>query len=440
VQKSDEEFVLPTSMQPNASADPKETKETKETKEQNNASEDAFDLGVAYAGCGSVFGGKGNECANCRESEPINVIVDITTTLTTLGLSRNQVKLVVVCEDERGLFARLEDLIGQGIRLVLPSIVGPMFEQSDIELKKDDKWADMPENQDVKQLQKWLKLHGYYDGTIDGKFGPMTEESVALFQSIAGIAETSNPSNTLELTNVGVFDRATKRALVAPRHDHKKDVNVEDAMTYESGTEVKYVVGWAPGYLSRAHVLSEVERAIQLWSTATGVRFSRLDRRMPNMTGVVVVEWMDNSKEDMDALLRFDGPGGTLANATKDFIHLDAAELWCTPHTPSKPNAFNIFRYVRCLLFFVSFFISHTLFVPFVARLFVTFFPNSVVLHEMGHVLGLGHSKNPEDVMSPWYNASLKALTQNDIDRAKMNCKTPFNLGGGGKSEEKKTT
>jgi predicted Zn-dependent protease len=58
----------------------------------------------------------------------------------------------------------------------------------------------------------------------------------------------------------------------------------------------------------------------------------------------------------------------------------------------------------------------------------------------MGHVLGLGHSKNPEDVMSPWYNASLKALTQNDIDRAKMNCKTPFNLGGGGKSEEKKTT
>ena len=80
--------------------------------------------------------------------------------------------------------------------------------------------------------------------------------------------------------------------------------------------------------------------------------------------------------------------------------------------------------------FFLFFFLTLCLFLLW----------HSVVLHEMGHVLGLGHSKNSEDVMSPWYNASLKALTQNDIDRAKMNCKTPFNLGGGGKSEEKNTT
>ena len=393
-----EDFSLPISMQPHDASSPTESKDGSSVDQE---------LGVSYAGCGSVFGGKGNECANCRESEPINIIVDITSTLKILGLSRNQVKLVVVCEDEVGTFAMLTDLIANGIKLVEPLIVGPMFEQSENELKKDDKWAEMPEIQDVKQLQKWLQLHGYYSGTIDGLFGPMTEASVALFQKIAGIAEDGIPANA------GVVDSATKRALVAPRNDHSKDVNVVDATTYESGTVVHYVVGWSPGYLDRHNVLTEVEKAINVWSAATGVQFTRVDRRK-DMTGVVMVEWMDNSKEDVDALLRFDGPGGTLASATKHFIHLDASELWCTPHTPSKPNAFNIF---------------------------------SVVLHEMGHVLGLGHSSEADEVMSGWYNASHVVLTQKDMDRARLVCNTPFDLSSSEKvgekevgASEKKTT
>ena len=98
--------------------------------------------------------------------------------------------------------------------------------------------------------------------------------------------------------------------------------------------------------------------------------------------------WVDNSGS-ADNLLRFDGPGGTLAQAGKNFIHLDAAKLWGVRGAPTKPGAFMIF---------------------------------SVVLHEMGHVMGLAHSKSADDVMSPYYRPELVALTENDASRAKAVC------------------
>ena len=42
----------------------------------------------------------------------------------------------------------------------------------------------------------------------------------------------------------------------------------------------------------------------------------------------------------------------------------------------------------------------------------------AVALHEVGHVLGLGHSEDPKDVMSPYYVASQTKLTENDVSRA----------------------
>ena len=36
-------------------------------------------------------------------------------------------------------------------------------------------------------------------------------------------------------------------------------------------------------------------------------------------------------------------------------------------------------------------------------------------MHEIGHVLGLGHSERPDDIMSPYYSKSRTTLSPNDI-------------------------
>jgi predicted Zn-dependent protease len=46
-----------------------------------------------------------------------------------------------------------------------------------------------------------------------------------------------------------------------------------------------------------------------------------------------------------------------------------------------------------------------------------TFFILPVCLHEIGHILGLTHSKALDDVMAPFYVKEKLSLTEGDISR-----------------------
>merc|ERR1712224_339274 len=98
----------------------------------------------------------------------------------------------------------------------------------------------------------------------------------------------------------------------------------------------------------------------------------------------------DNSSDAHDEGMEdaFGTAGGTLAHAEEDRILFDSAEKWLLPNSRRKPKGLQF-----CLL--------------------------PVVLHEMGHVLGLEHSRFPTDVMSPYYVANQDHLTKNDKNVSK---------------------
>ena len=353
--------------------------------------------------------------------------------MMAVAVTRDTMQIDVICEDENGTCTILPDTISS------PIVAGATFEENpNKQLRMNENWKTDDMTCDVVNVQKYLKRHGYYSGTVDGLFGPMTEQAVVVFQKVAGLVED------------GIVGEITKRAIVRPRFDHEQDVIkekgeggieggvdggvdggadggvdggvdgvattegvgegdgksdgksdketktsssiVQQKGSYVAGDTITLIVGSSPGYLERSDVLIEVKRAAALWQNATGITFDTLtieeappiDSETYLAMKTVQVAWRN---ADVTSDTRFDGPGGTLARASDSFVYLDSAELWCVSNTPSKVNAFSIY---------------------------------TVVLHELGHVLGLTHSKNSMDVMAPFYNSDQTiTLTSNDIQRVK---------------------
>merc|ERR1712130_583317 len=161
---------------------------------------------------------------------------------------------------------------------------------------------------------------------------------------LAAAVQEFQKDNALKTDSV--FGPKTRAALMAPRLDDKGDDYEDSPCPYApDGPAVKYYVGRSPGYMPRKEVVEEITSALKQWSDSSGVN-----------------EFL------------FDGKGGELARAgmneeTKiSFIQFDMAEKWYVQSQKSKkePGDYGLLP---------------------------------VVLHESGHVLGLGHSKNPNFVM-----------------------------------------
>ena len=102
-----------------------------------------------------------------------------------------------------------------------------------------------------------------------------------------------------------------------------------------------------------------------------------------------------------DDPLRFDGSGGVLGRGGDGFVEFDIAERWTIGLDNDKDKLSDLFDPSTWYRGQPTISLYYT------------------ALHELGHALGLVHSIDANDVMSPWYNPKQLKLSKNDIDNLK---------------------
>lgn len=225
----------------------------------------------------------------------------------------------------------------------------------------------------------YLSAFGYLEKELD-KWNDITLDDIlyalGLFQSRFGLHKTKN------------LDVQTVRAMEAPRcgcpdvirdrHQCAKALKASAKRNLprwkKTGLTYK-IVTWVPG-ISKPDFESAVQAAFDAWTV-----HGNMDVR-PVETGdsdIVVTG-------GRGAQSNFDGAGGTLAwaflpagNDAKLTMKLDLDEVWAlsTDHRRG-------------------------------------FLIQNVLRHEIGHLFGLGHSRQPGALMAPYYNAAVADPISND--------------------------
>ncbi|CAK9064401.1 unnamed protein product [Durusdinium trenchii] len=238
-----------------------------------------------------------------------------------------------------------------------PVIVGPWFEDDSI-LRRPASGVE------VLQLQKALLKLGYLpEMCCTGVFDSITEECVKDFQRFSGLSQD------------GVVGPATKAAFTARRFDTMPDLRSPGSHPY-IGMTVNYAVRGLPGYLERhrSECLAEIDEAMKQWADAAGLKYKRTSEIHARL-------------HISFAPLKDDGPGGRLAEASTWSVVLDSTERWLLKsQKPEGPrNSFYLYP---------------------------------VVLHEIGHCLGVQHSSNRADVMWPYYREDQVDAKLSEADKA----------------------
>ena len=340
-----------------------------------------------YAGSAGIFGGKGPKCTNCLQTKPVNVFVDITAALNRLRLTRHEVTVVTFIKDAAKPGACLKRLVASD-PIPLPRITGPLFDCKHSSMRETNDNTDNAHlNAETTAAQRYVNAVGYA-ANVDGWFGPKTKGSVEKFQKFNGLSAD------------GVVGPVTKSLMMRTRVDFRRDSSTDEALKWPYGnrkfdssvTELVVNVGVVPGYLSRHATLKTIRSTFKQWEDAIGgaLKITVLDgvgkvKVSGKHQHAISVLWSTVAvTEDVDVV--FGLAGGCLAHADDDQIVMDSAERWLLPSSKPNPHALQFSL------------------VP-------------VVLHEMGHVLGLEHSKIASDVMSPYYIENQVTLSENDVER-----------------------
>ena len=334
-----------------------------------------------YAGQSCIFGGRGDGCENCLDRGAWNQAIDVSATLKKLELSRYEVEIVVHLEMEDGGPPSDEERAA----VPVPVITGPFFADTELKQSHDDPSTTENPNGDAAQLQQRLKELGFYDGAVDGWFGPTTAAAVSAYQ------------RAHKLTADGIAGPATKVHLVMPLNDGVSHLHPDGdhheplvPLPPSDGSQATYFVGVSPGYMDRDAFLAEVATAFATWAAVTpALQFARTE---DEAKATLILNFTDADERESGFTKKFqqsDGVGGKLAEASSTGVSFDRAERWLLQGQESRAKT-------TCFEFL------------------------PVCIHELGHVYGMAHTMDEADVMYPYYKPGAVTLSEADAGAVKV--------------------
>lgn len=244
---------------------------------------------------------------------------------------------------------------------------------------------------DVNKLKKYLENFGYLSyknktRAEDDNFDEFLESAIKTYQlnyhlKATGTLDAKTVSKMMS-PRCAVADviNGTSRMRSSKKRTHKSVHTVSHYSFFQGepkwpATKSHLTYAFLPG--TRADAISPVTKAFQTWAANTHFSFSRTEDSV-NSDIIVSFESLDHGDG-----FPFDGPGGTLAHAyapTDGRFHYDSDETWSVIATP---GAYHL---------------------------------ESLALHEIGHLLGLGHSSIEAAIMYPTFMAGeSKGLHGDDI-------------------------
>ncbi|KAK0395894.1 hypothetical protein QR680_001476 [Steinernema hermaphroditum] len=212
----------------------------------------------------------------------------------------------------------------------------------------------------------YLAAFGYLNGTT----APLTKEdiqySLLKFQSFMGIPKTGN------------VDDAVRAKMLEKRCGRADEISFKDREPIWQKSVLTWSISSFPKQLTESEIREQIHRAFSAWEKALPINFLEISRE--RNANIVISFEERKPKESHDIT------GISAAETHGARILLWNDQQWSYRNKNSTLGVTNLY---------------HTL------------------LHEIGHVLGMEHSQNPDSIMYPTFTSEKKDIDQEDVDNVR---------------------